>query len=68
MTRWQELVHLNMWHTHEEDKTVRELDEEIAQNRLKQIKVYTLINENKKKIGERHKGMKRLVEMAAEKG
>jgi hypothetical protein len=66
-TRWQQLVMLNQWDSHECDATVISLNEEIEQNRLKQLKVYTLLNENKRKIGERDRGMGKLMSMLAGK-
>ncbi len=58
---------LNQWDSHECDSKVISLNEEIEQNRLKQLKVYTLLNEKKRKIGERDRGMGRLMSMVAEK-
>ena len=66
-TRWQQLVMLNQWDSHECDATVISLNEEIEQNRHKQLKVYTLLNENKRKIGERDRGMGKLMSMVAGK-
>ncbi len=57
----------NKWDTHEEDKTIIALDEELKENRLKQFKVSTLLKENKKKVEERVKGMEDLIEMATGK-
>jgi len=62
--RWQELVRTNQWATHEEDEIIIALDEEMEHIRLKQRKVCTLLNENKKKVEERDKGMRDLVAMA----
>ena len=45
--RWRELVRTNQWATHEEDAVIIALDEEIEQTRLRQVKVYTLLKENK---------------------
>jgi hypothetical protein len=67
VSRWKELVRTNQWDKHEEDEIVIALDEEIEKNRLKQLKVYTLLNENKKKVEERDKGMKDLIAMATGK-
>ncbi len=64
MTRWKELLDLNLWHTHDEDNTVKELDNEIDEYRMKQRNITTLIDGHKGKMEERNKGMNRLVSMA----
>jgi hypothetical protein len=61
MTRWKELLDLNLWHTHDEDNTVKELDMEIDEYRKEQRNITTLIDAHKEKMEERNRGMNRLV-------
>ncbi len=59
---------MNQWESHEDDETVKALDEEIEQNRRKKLKVWTPIKENNRKMEERDRGMEELITMVAERG
>ncbi len=47
--RWNQLVALNKWENHEEDAVVKELDYDIEQLSLKQLKVWSLLQESNAK-------------------
>ncbi len=48
--RWNELVASNKWDNHENDAVVKELDYEIEQESLKQLKVWSILQESNEKI------------------
>ena len=47
--RWRELIALNKWDNHEEDAVVKEIDYELEALNLKQLKVWSLLQDSNDK-------------------